>query len=171
LVKWNDTRAPLPADTCIHHLFEAQVQRTPDAPALGFEGAWLSYRELDARSNQLAHHLRTLGVGPEVRVGLCAERSLELVVGLFAILKAGGAYVPLDPSYPRERLEWMLEDSRPAVLLAQPSLLTRLPESAGATVVPLVLNDEALRALPTHAPVSLSTPDTLAYVIFTSGST
>ncbi|MBE4753761.1 AMP-binding protein, partial [Corallococcus sp. ZKHCc1 1396] len=158
LVKWNDTRAPLPADTCIHHLFEAQAQRTPDAPALGFEGAWLSYRELDARSNQLAHHLRTLGVGPEVRVGLCAERSLELVVGLFAILKAGGAYVPLDPSYPRERLEWMLEDARPAVLLAQPSLLTRLPESAGATVVPLVLNDEALHALPTHAPVSLSSP-------------
>ncbi|WP_415835650.1 amino acid adenylation domain-containing protein, partial [Corallococcus soli] len=171
LVKWNDTRAPLPADTCIHHLFEAQAQRTPDAPALGFEGAWLSYRELDARSNQLAHHLRTLGVGPEVRVGLCAERSLELVVGLFAILKAGGAYVPLDPSYPRERLEWMLEDARPAVLLAQPSLLTRLPESAGATVVPLVLNDEALHALPTHAPVSLSSPNTLAYVIFTSGST
>ncbi|RYZ42469.1 MAG: non-ribosomal peptide synthetase, partial [Myxococcaceae bacterium] len=79
LVAWNDTRAPLPSDTCIHHLFEAQAQRTPDAPALGFEGAWLSYRELDARSNQLAHHLRTLGVGPEVRVGLCAERSLELV--------------------------------------------------------------------------------------------
>ncbi|WP_415835337.1 amino acid adenylation domain-containing protein, partial [Corallococcus soli] len=171
LVAWNDTRAPLPSDTCIHHLFEAQVQRTPDALALGFEGDSLSYRELDARSNQLAHHLRTLGVGPEVRVGLCAERSLELVVGLFAILKAGGAYVPLDPSYPRERLEWMLEDARPAVLLAQPSLLTRLPESAGATVVPLRLDDEALRALPTHAPVSLSTPDTLAYVIFTSGST
>ncbi|MBE4753752.1 amino acid adenylation domain-containing protein, partial [Corallococcus sp. ZKHCc1 1396] len=158
LVAWNDTTTEFSSDTCIHHLFEAQVQRTPDAPALGFEGDSLSYRELDARSNQLAHHLRTLGVGPEVRVGLCAERSLELVVGLFAILKAGGAYVPLDPSYPRERLEWMLEDSRPAVLLAQPSLLTRLPESAGATVVPLVLNDEALRALPTHAPVSLSSP-------------
>ncbi|WP_164019479.1 non-ribosomal peptide synthase/polyketide synthase, partial [Pyxidicoccus trucidator] len=171
LVEWNDTRAPLGADTCIHHLFEAQVRRAPDAPALGFEGSWLSYRELDARSNQLAHHLRSLGVGPEVRVGLCAERSLELVVGLFAILKAGGAYVPLDPSYPRQRLEWMLEDARPAVILAQPALLARLPEAPAAFVVPLALEDEALRGLPTHAPASLSTPDSLAYVIFTSGST
>ncbi|WP_164020355.1 non-ribosomal peptide synthase/polyketide synthase [Pyxidicoccus trucidator] len=171
LVEWNDTHAPLAADTCIHHLFEAQVRRTPDAPALGFEGSWLSYRELDTRSNQLAHHLRSLGVGPEVRVGLCAERSLELVVGLFAILKAGGAYVPLDPSYPRERLEWMLEDSRPAVLLAQPALLARLPEAPGASVVPLSLGDEALRGLPTHAPDVRVHPDSLAYVIFTSGST
>ncbi|WP_163998551.1 non-ribosomal peptide synthase/polyketide synthase [Pyxidicoccus caerfyrddinensis] len=169
LVEWNDTRAPLAVDTCIHHLFATQVQRTPDAPALGFEGSWLTFQELDTRANQLAHHLRSLGVGPEVRVGLCAERSLELVVGLFAILKAGGAYVPLDPSYPRERLAWMLEDARPAVLLAQPSLLSRLPETQGAAVVSL--GDEALRGLPTHAPVSLATPDTLAYVIFTSGST
>ncbi|WP_164003015.1 non-ribosomal peptide synthetase, partial [Pyxidicoccus caerfyrddinensis] len=169
IVEWNDTRAPLAVDTCIHHLFEAQVQRTPDAPALGFEGQWLTYRELDARANQLAHHLRSLGVGPEVRVGLCAERSLELVVGLFAILKAGGAYVPLDPSYPRERLVWMLEDARPAVLLAQPSLLSRLPETQGTAVVSL--GDEAPLGLPTHAPVSLATPDSLAYVIFTSGST
>ncbi|WP_164003031.1 non-ribosomal peptide synthetase, partial [Pyxidicoccus caerfyrddinensis] len=169
LVEWNDTRAPLAVDTCIHHLFEAQVRRTPDAPAFGFEGQWLTYRELDAQANQLAHHLRSLGVGPEVRVGLCAERSLELVVGLFAILKAGGAYVPLDPSYPRERLAWMLEDARPAVLLAQPSLLSRLPETQGAAVVSLA--DEALLGLPTHAPVSLATPDSLAYVIFTSGST
>ncbi|NPC83083.1 amino acid adenylation domain-containing protein, partial [Pyxidicoccus fallax] len=169
LVEWNDTRAPLAVDTCIHHLFEAQVARTPDAPAIGFEDAWLTYRELEERSNQLAWHLRSLGVGPEVRVGLCAERSLELVVGLFAILKAGGAYVPLDPSYPRQRLEWMLEDARPAVLLAQPALLTRLPETPGATVV--ALNDEALRGQPTRAPAPLATPDSLAYVIFTSGST
>ncbi|WP_164021911.1 non-ribosomal peptide synthetase, partial [Pyxidicoccus trucidator] len=171
LVEWNDTAAEFPADTCIHHAFEQQVARTPDAPALGFEDSWLSYRELDARSNQLAHHLRSLGVGPEVRVGLAAERSLELVVGLFAILKAGGAYVPLDPSYPRERLEGMLEDARPAVLLAQPALLARLPEAPGASVVHLALNDESLRGLPTHPPTSLSTSDTLAYVLFTSGST
>ncbi|NMO23716.1 AMP-binding protein, partial [Pyxidicoccus fallax] len=101
--------------------------------------------------------------------GLCAERSLELVVGLFAILKAGGAYVPLDPSYPRERLAWMLEDARPAVLVAQPSLLARLPETLGARVVSL--DDASLRALPTHAPAPLATPDSLAYVLFTSGST
>ncbi|MBE4753751.1 amino acid adenylation domain-containing protein, partial [Corallococcus sp. ZKHCc1 1396] len=171
LVAWNDTATEFPADTCVHHFFEAQAQRTPDAPALGFEGTWLSYRELDARSNQLAWHLRALGVGPEVRVGLCAERSLELIVGLFAILKAGGAYVPLDPSYPRERLEGMLEDARPAVLLVQPALLNQLPESPGATVVPLLLEDASLRTLPAHAPVSLATSDTLAYVLFTSGST
>ncbi|NNB93012.1 non-ribosomal peptide synthase/polyketide synthase [Corallococcus exiguus] len=171
LVAWNDTRAPLPADTCIHHLFEAQVARTPEAPALGFEGAWLSYRELEERSNQLAWHLRSLGVGPEVRVGLCAERSLELVVGLLAILKAGGAYVPLDPSYPRQRLEWMLEDARPAVLLAQPALMAHLPEAPGSSVVSLALGDASLRALPTHPPAALATADNLAYVIFTSGST
>ncbi|WP_164021878.1 non-ribosomal peptide synthetase, partial [Pyxidicoccus trucidator] len=171
LVEWNDTAAEFPADTCIHHLFEAQVRRTPDAPALGFEDSWLSYRQLDERANQLAWRLRSLGVGPEVRVGLAAERSLELVVGLFAILKAGGAYVPLDPSYPRERLEWMLEDSRPAVLLAQPTLLARLPEAPGAAMVPLALGDEALRGLPTHAPDVRVLPDSLAYVIFTSGST
>ncbi|MGZ3458973.1 MAG: non-ribosomal peptide synthetase, partial [Archangium sp.] len=170
LVDWNGTRVDI-QDTCIHHLFEAQVQRTPDAPAVGFEGSWLSYRELDERSNQLAHHLRHLGVGPEVRVGLCAERSPEMVVGLFAILKAGGAYVPLDPSYPRERLEWMLEDARPAVLLAQPSLLARLPQEHGVSVVPLQPGDETLHTLPTHAPAPLASPDNLAYVIFTSGST
>ncbi|NPC86635.1 amino acid adenylation domain-containing protein, partial [Pyxidicoccus fallax] len=169
LVEWNDTATDFPAEACIHHLFEQQVARTPDAPALGFEDAWLTYRELDARANQLAWHLRSLGVGPEVRVGLCAERSLELVVGLFAILKAGGAYVPLDPSYPRERLAWMLEDARPAVLVAQPSLLARLPETLGARVVSL--DDASLRALPTHAPAPLATPDSLAYVLFTSGST
>ncbi|MFY0565974.1 non-ribosomal peptide synthase/polyketide synthase [Archangium lansingense] len=171
LREWNDTHAPLPVDTCIHHLFESQVLRSPDAPALGFEGSWLSYRELDERSNQLAWHLRHLGVRPEVRVGLCSERSLEMVVALFAILKAGGAYVPLDPSYPRERLEWMLEDSQPAVLLAQPSLLPLLPSSPEARVVPLLLGDEALRSYPTHAPPPLASPDNLAYVIFTSGST
>ncbi|MFP2896581.1 amino acid adenylation domain-containing protein [Corallococcus sp. 4LFB] len=164
-------RAPLATDTCIHHLFEAQVARTPEAPALGFEDSWLSYRELEERSNQLAWHLRSLGVGPEVRVGLCAERSLELVVGLLAILKAGGAYVPLDPAYPRQRLEWMLEDARPAVLLAQPALMAHLPEAPGACVVSLALGDASLRALPTHPPAALATPDNLAYVIFTSGST
>ena len=132
LVEWNDTLAPLASDTCIHHLFEAQVRRTPDAPALGLDdGSWLSYRQLDEHSNRLAHLLRSLGVGPELRVALCSERSLELVVGLLAILKSGGAYVPLDPSYPLQRLEWMLEDSRPSVLLSQPSLLPRLPQPRG----------------------------------------
>ncbi|HYO57445.1 non-ribosomal peptide synthetase, partial [Archangium sp.] len=171
LVEWNDTRVEYDTTPCVHQLFEAQVARTPDAPALQFEGDQLTYRELDRQANQLAWRLRALGVGPEVRVALGSERSLELVVGLFAILKAGGAYVPLDPSYPRDRLEWMLEDASPSVLLAQPSLLPRLPGSPGVQVVALSLDDEQLRSQPTHPPPPLATPDNLAYVIFTSGST
>ena len=96
LVEWNDTKTDYPRDVCVHQLFEAQVERTPDAVAVVFEGQELSYRELNARANQLAHYLRKRGVGPEVLVGICMERSPEMVVGLLAILKAGGAYVPLD---------------------------------------------------------------------------
>ena len=97
LVEWNDTAADYPRDQCIHQLFEEQVERTPDAVAVVFEDRQLTYAQLNARANQLARHLRRLGVGPEVLVGLCVERSLEMVVGLLGILKAGGAYVPLDP--------------------------------------------------------------------------
>ncbi|WP_164003095.1 condensation domain-containing protein, partial [Pyxidicoccus caerfyrddinensis] len=104
VVDWNQTRSDFPRERCIHELFEAQAERTPDAVAVVFEDQRLTYRELDQRANQLGHHLRSLGVGPEVLVGLCVERSLELVVGLLGILKAGGAYLPLDPSYPEERL-------------------------------------------------------------------
>src|SRR5204863_5751349 len=101
--EWNDTATDYPRDRCIHELFEEQVARTPDAVAVVFEDQQLTYGELNARANQLAHHLIALGVGPEVLVGICMERSLELIVGLLAILKAGGAYVPMDPSYPNER--------------------------------------------------------------------
>ena len=101
LVEWNETAAAYPSEQCLHELFAAQAARTPDAVAVVYEDQQLSYGELDRRSNQLAHHLRGLGVGPEVVVGLCVERSLEMVVGLLGILKAGGAYLPLDPSYPR----------------------------------------------------------------------
>ena len=100
LVEWNDTATDYPQDRCIHQLFEEQAARTPDAVAVVFEDERLSYGELDARANQLAHHLRGCGVGPEVVVGLCLERSPEMVIGLLAILKAGGAYLPLDPAYP-----------------------------------------------------------------------
>ncbi|MDC3955511.1 AMP-binding protein, partial [Polyangium jinanense] len=131
---WNDTAVAYPDCKCIHELFEEQAARTPDAVALVFAEQELTYRELDQRSNQLAHHLRALGVGPEVRVGLCVERSLEMVVGLLAILKAGGAYVPLDPGYPRERLAFMLTDARPAVLLTQQRLDGRLPPHEFVTV-------------------------------------
>ena len=131
LVQWNDSAVDYPRDRCIHQLFEQQVARTPDATAVVFEDTRLSYAELNARANRLAHHLITLGVGPDTLVGLCLERSLELVVGLLGILKAGGAYVPLDPSYPAPRLAFMLEDTRAPVLLTQHQLLGQLPPYAG----------------------------------------
>ena len=123
LVEWNDTAADYPKDKCIHQLFEEQVERTPDAIALEFEDKQITYRELNRRANQLAHHLISLGIGPEKLVGICVERSIEMVVGLLGILKAGGAYVPLDPAYPKERLRFMLEDSQVSVLLTQETLV------------------------------------------------
>jgi hypothetical protein len=123
LYGWNDTDVEYPGERCVHELFEAQVERTPDAVAVVFEGASLSYGELNRRANQVAHHLRELGVRPDERVALCIERSLEMVVGLLGVLKAGGAYVPLDPAYPVERLRFMLEDSGPSVLVTQGTLI------------------------------------------------
>src|SRR5207302_6912743 len=125
LAEWNATTRALPSAT-LPELFAAQVEKSPAAVAAIFEGEELSYGELDARANQLAHHLRSLGVGPEVVVGLCVERSLDLVVGLLGILKAGGAYLPLDPAYPAERLAFMLEDARAPVLITQSGLKARL---------------------------------------------
>ena len=122
LIEWNDTAADYPKDKCIHHLFEEQVERTPDAIALEFRGQQITYRELNQRSNQLAHYLRRLGIGPEKLVGICVDRSIEIVVGLLGILKAGGAYVPLDAAYPNERLRFMLEDSQVSVLLTEQKL-------------------------------------------------
>ena len=116
LVEWNDTAAEYPRDKCLHELFAEQAARVPDAVAVVYEESELSYGELEQRSNQLAHYLRGLGVGPEVMVGLCVERSLEMVVGLLGILKAGGAYLPLDPGYPADRLAYMLEDARASLL-------------------------------------------------------
>ncbi|MCA1568631.1 MAG: amino acid adenylation domain-containing protein, partial [Acidobacteria bacterium] len=167
---WNETRADYPSHLCLHELFEAQARRTPEAPALVFEDERLSYIELNRRANRLAHRLRSLGVGPEVLVGIVLERSAEMVVGLLAVLKAGGAYVPLDPTYPRERLAAMLEDARPAVLLSQRQLRDALPAHA-AQVVWVDADREEIEREPDHDPVNLSTPDSLAYVIYTSGST
>ena len=127
LVEWNDTFANYPQDKCIHQLFEEQVQRTPDAVAVVFEDQQLTYSELNARANKLAHYLQSLGTKPEVLVGMCLERSIEMVVGVLGILKAGGAYVPLDPNYPQQRLAFMLEDSQLSLLLTQQDLLSRLP--------------------------------------------
>ncbi|HVH12671.1 MAG TPA: aminotransferase class III-fold pyridoxal phosphate-dependent enzyme, partial [Longimicrobium sp.] len=133
--EWNRTEAAFPAEVCIHELFQAQAQAAPDAVAVTFGGASLSFGELDTRSNQLAHHLVRLGVGPEVRVGICLERSLEMVVSLLAVLKAGGAYVPLDPAYPAERLAFMLADSATSVLLTQEKLRGLLVVEPGVHVV------------------------------------
>ncbi|RKG73736.1 amino acid adenylation domain-containing protein, partial [Corallococcus exercitus] len=170
LVEWNDTRAPARADMRLHELVEAQVDRAPDAPAVVFEGQRLTYRELDTRANQLAHHLRSLGVGPEVPVAVCLERSLEMVLGLLAILKAGGAYVPMDPSYPAERLAFMLEDARAPVLLTQERLKPALPATSGR-VVCLDSGWDAVAREPTHRPRVAVAPEGAAYIIYTSGST
>jgi non-ribosomal peptide synthetase component F len=124
---WNSTTRDYPIDQCLHQLVEQQVSRTPEAVAVVFGGQALSYRELNARANQLAHHLRALGVGPDSLVGVCAERSLEMVVGLLGTLKAGGAYVPLDPEYPKDRLAFMMQDADVPVLLTQERLTASLP--------------------------------------------
>ena len=170
LVECNQTTRDYPKAHCIHQLFEEQVEKTPHAIAVVFEDQQLTYRELDLRANQLAHYLRKLGVGPEVLVGLCVERSLEMVVGILAILKAGGAYVPLDPSYPKERLAFMLEDSQADVLISQSSLIEGLP-AHNATVLCLDRGWEEISTESQDNPLPLTTPDNLAYVIYTSGST
>ncbi len=134
LTEWNNTQADYPQDQCIHQLFESQVEKTPDAIAVVFENQQLTYRELNTKANQLAQYLQKLGVKPEVLVGICVGRSLEMIIALLAILKAGGAYVPLDPNFPSKRLSFMVEDSQIAVLLTQQNLLTTLPLSSVKTI-------------------------------------
>ncbi len=125
--EFNYTQTDYPRQACIHKLFETQVEKTPDAVALIFNNQHLTYRDLNSRANQLAQYLQTLGVGAETLVGICIERSLEMIVALLAILKAGGAYVPLDPGYPQERLAFMLSDTQVSVLLTQKELVAKLP--------------------------------------------
>jgi non-ribosomal peptide synthetase component F len=169
-IGWHSTHAEFPDDSCIHELFAAQARCAPDGVAVAFLGRELSYRELDRLANRLAHHLRSLGVGPEVLVGLCAERSLDVAVGVLAILKAGGAYVPLDPAYPAARLDFMLQDAAIHVLLNQRALGERLPPGEYERV----FLDDAPPDGPEEdppAPVNPAATDDLAYVIYTSGST
>lgn len=156
---------------CIHQLFAAQSARTPDAIAVEYEGGTLTYRELDRRANQLAHHLQALDVGPEIIIGLCVERSLEMVVGVLGILKAGGAYLPLDPSYPTERLTYMVENAQVPVLVTVSSLADRLPPRDGLALVYLDAAEASIEARPDTAPDIEIRSDALAYVIYTSGST
>jgi amino acid adenylation domain-containing protein len=170
LVDWNDTGRDYPDHACIHQLIEAQVEQTPDVEAVTFEGTTLSYRELNRRANLLARDLQTLGVGPDVMVGVCMERSIEMVVALLGILKAGGAYVPLDPAYPQERLAYMIEDSQVPVLLTQSAIVERLPQ-VDAQILSLDAGWGASSTEEIANPVSGVQPDHLMYMIYTSGST
>ncbi|MCG1048623.1 non-ribosomal peptide synthetase [Mycetohabitans sp. B6] len=170
LVEWNATECDYPAHLCIHQLFEAQVTRTPGAIALVFEEQTLSYAELNTRANRLAHQLIELGVKPDARVAICAERSPAMVVGLLAILKAGGAYVPLDPAYPSERLTHILADTAPAIALADTAGQSALGDTVLASLTVLDPNILPERAA-TNPQVPELTAHHLAYVIYTSGST
>jgi non-ribosomal peptide synthetase component F len=170
LVEWNDTSANCLMEECVHQLFEGQVDRSPDAVAVVLEESQLTYRQLDRRANQLSHQLRELGVGPDVVVAICVERSIEMVLGILGILKAGGAYVPLDPEYPEDRLAFMLEDARVRIMLTQGRHKSRV-SSYRAKALHLDANGEVTAR---HAGTRLSrvvTPRHLAYVIYTSGST
>ncbi|NEP78777.1 MAG: AMP-binding protein [Okeania sp. SIO3B3] len=168
LVEWNDTITDYPTDKCIHQLFEEQVEKTPDAVAVIFEGEQLTYQQLNYQANQLAHYLQSLGVKPEVLVGICVERSVEMVIGLLGILKAGGAYVPLDPNYPTSRLNYMVEDAQLSILLTQQKWQHHLPQIAAQVIcldadIPNTVTSENLK-------VSI-TSEHQAYMMYTSGST
>jgi amino acid adenylation domain-containing protein/thioester reductase-like protein len=170
LVDWNATAADYSAGQCLHSLFEAQAEKTPDADAVAFSGRTLSYAELNAKANQLAHYLRARGVGPDMPVGLCVERSFEMAVGMLGILKAGGAYVPIDPHYPAQRIGYMLDDAQIAVLLTQQALAGTLPHSAKHTIC-LDSDGSAIGQCPTDNPAPCNHQFDLAYIIYTSGST
>ncbi len=170
LFEWNDTRADFPRELCIHQIFEAQVERSPDAVAVVYEEKSLTYEELNRQANQLGYHLQRLGIGPRSLVGLCVERSLEMLIGLLGILKAGGAYVMLDPNYPVERLAFMLQDAHIPVLLTQQKLLPRL----GDKDVEFICLDSDNNSIAQESEENLTneiTTGDLAYVMYTSGST
>ncbi len=170
LIGWNDTRLAYPKNALLHELFDAQVQETPEAVAVDYDGNTLTYRELNERANELAHYLRKQGVGPETLVGICMERSLEMVVGLLGILKAGGAYVPLDPAYPKERLAFMVEDARVRVLLTRGEVMSGLA-GGGSSIVRMDADREAIAQESDSKPANTGSANDLAYVIYTSGST
>ncbi|HLK56987.1 MAG TPA: amino acid adenylation domain-containing protein [Chthonomonadaceae bacterium] len=169
LVGWNQTAVDYP-NFCIHQLFQQQAERTPEAIAAQFEHQQLTYRELNHRANQLAHFLHEQGIGPEQMVGLCVERSLDMLVGMLGILKAGAAYLPLDPNYPQERLAFLLEDTQAPLLITQKPLLDHFPDYEGKRFC-LDTDGNTIFSFSQEAPVSNVTADNLAYLIYTSGST
>ncbi|MFE9250595.1 amino acid adenylation domain-containing protein [Streptomyces sp. NPDC007088] len=169
LVAFNDTTVPYRDDITVHALFEEQAARTPDAPAVTSEAESLSYAQLNARANQLAHHLADRGITAGDLVAVCVDRGTDMIVALLAVLKAGGAYVPLDPDYPAARLEFMLTDTRAPLVVTRSHLADRLP--VGVPQVLLDTDRELVAARPTTDPARLGGPDSLAYIIYTSGST
>ena len=170
LVEWNQRYVPIPP-VCLHQLFEAHAQQQPDAIAVVWQEQRLSYGELNARANQLAHYLQRVGIGPEVIVGICVERSLDMIVALLGVLKAGGAYLPLDPNYPAERLQHMLHTANVSVLLTQARLQSPTTNHQLPTTIYLDTDWPRIAQESRETPASAATPDNLAYVIFTSGST
>ncbi|MCB0192755.1 MAG: amino acid adenylation domain-containing protein [Anaerolineae bacterium] len=170
LVAWNDTAAPRQPTQCLHHLFEAQVKRTPAAVAVTTGSQQLTYQDLNQRANQLAHYLKKQGVGAETLVGICMERSLEMVVGLMGILKAGGGYVPLDPTYPKERLAFIAEDAQVSILLSQSKLLGSLPPTK-AQIIDLEADWGHILQESAQNPNNAVKGDNVVYVMYTSGST
>jgi amino acid adenylation domain-containing protein len=170
LVEWNATEAEYPRDKCVHQLFEEQVERSPEAVALVFGEERLTYEDLNSRANQVARHLQGLGVGPDDLVGICMERSMDMVVGILGILKAGGAYVPLDPEYPKDRLAFMLQDAGASVLLTQRSLDAVLPAHEAKTIR-LDEDGALISECSKENPNNPSSSKNLSHVIYTSGST
>jgi len=170
VVNWNDTARTYPADARVHVMFESRAASTPDAIAVEFEGTHVSYRALNARANQLAHWLRSRGVGADVLVGICCERSIDMVTAIIGVLKAGGAYVPIDPEYPADRVEFMLKDANVPIVLTQSRCDARLGSYAGERLR-LDADASALDKLDTGNPKGDIAPDQLAYMIYTSGST
>jgi myxalamid-type nonribosomal peptide synthetase MxaA len=171
VVEFNATAAEFPDGQCVHELIEAQVRKNPANIAVVYENQQLSYGHLNASANQLAHHLRSLGVGPETRVGICMERSLDIVIAILATLKAGGCFVPLDPGYPEERLNYMVAGTRPAVVLTQNRLRKKLSPRSGVKVLSLDSDLQQVAAAHASDPALVVSPDNLAYVMYTSGST
>src|SRR5580704_8550454 len=170
---WNDTQTDYPRNLCIHQIFADQAEKRPDAIALKFRDQQMTYRELNARANQVAHRLRELGVGPDIMVGTLLERSLEMVVGLLGILKAGGAFVPLDANYPAERLAFMAADTKTPVMLVQAAVAQKMDSKSwsSATIVPLDGKTSEIDRQSSENPANLTTAENLAYVMYTSGST
>lgn len=170
LVEWNNTQTDYPQDKYIHQLVAKQAERTPEKIAVVFEDQTITYKVLNERANQLAHYLQKLGVQPDSLVGICVERSLEMIVGLLGILKAGGAYVPIDPYFPPDRVEYMLDNAQAKVLLTQQRLVENLPIQ-GASVICLDADWQHIALASQETPMGSITPENIAYVIYTSGST